>query len=294
MKAASSYRNLADSASQQQESEWAVFPAKAPWIPTTPASRIATKKEDNTEGAVGSNAAGQPVMQPSSLEATDVMLSPEEEKLLEHLKALQSANLDLSESMQRKLEVLLAKQQNSSTIKPLNHGHLNRLRKLKTQVTSAGKRIAELDREWSGFVEKTMSKVREHATMYQTCRADMLETYNKKLAELESLKKELSTASLQMLASEQVEPAQMVPQNVEAQVHAMQEVIDVESVVGHVDLTDDMEEEEEPMGAERAGQSFKASPKVSKAFRGATSPTKVAQQHLKVKFQDTKENKAKE
>lgn len=292
VKAASSYRATEEPKSQKEEDSWAVFPVKAPWIPTTPASRV-MKKEEAADGAGCNAATAQTVVQPPNAEDSEVTLTMEEEKLLEHIRALQDANLDLSESMQRKLEILLAKQQNGTMVKPLNHGHLNRLRKIKTQVNNAGKKIAELDQEWSSFVEKTMSKVKEHANMYQSCRADMLETYNKKLSELESLKKELSTASMQMLATDLIEPVQANVPEVGVQMQAMQEVIDLEGAVGPVDLTDDMEEDEEPMGTGR-GHHVKSSPKMPKGFRGATSPTKVANQHLKVKFQDGKESKPKD
>jgi len=292
VKAASSYKATEEQKPQKEGTDWAVFPVKAPWIPTTPSSRV-MKKEETTDGAGCNAATAQSVVQPPNVEDTELTLTVEEEKLLEHLRALQNANLDLTESMQRKLEVILAKQQNGNMIKPLNHGHLNRLRKVKTQVNNAGKRIAELDQEWSSFVDKTMSKVKEHASMYQSCRADMLETYNKKLAELESLKRELSTASMQMLATDPQEPVQVTVPDVGMQMQAMQEVVDLESVVGPVDLTEDMEEDEEPLGTGR-GQNFKNSPKVHKGFRGATSPTKVANQHLKIKSHDSKENKAKD
>ncbi|CAL1129740.1 unnamed protein product [Cladocopium goreaui] len=292
VKAASSYKATEEQKPQKEGTDWAVFPVKAPWIPTTPSSRV-MKKEETTDGAGCNAATAQSVVQPPNVEDTELTLTVEEEKLLEHLRALQNANLDLTESMQRKLEVHLAKQQNGNMIKPLNHGHLNRLRKVKTQVNNAGKRIAELDQEWSSFVDKTMSKVKEHASMYQSCRADMLETYNKKLAELESLKRELSTASMQMLATDPQEPVQVTVPDVGMQMQAMQEVVDLESVVGPVDLTEDMEEDEEPLGTGR-GQNFKNSPKVHKGFRGATSPTKVANQHLKIKSHDSKENKAKD
>jgi hypothetical protein len=137
-----------------------------------------------------------------------------------------------------------------------------------------------------------MEKVKQHAAMYQSCRADLLEAYNSKLEELSMLKKEMTEASLSMLAPAVTVAPMEKSVDVEKQIHSLEEVIDIESVVGAVDLTDDMDDEV-PMGGGSTAAS-KCLPKNPKPFRGAASPTKVANQHLKQKAQDAKETKAKE
>ena len=214
--------------------------------------------------------------------------------MLEHLKALQDANLDLTESMQRKLEVLLAKQQNGTMIKPLNHGHLNRLRKIKTQVNNAGKRIAELDQEWSSFVDKTMSKVKEHASMYQSCRADMLENLQQEASRVRISQKR-AQHSLDADAGDRPTRASSSDS----------------SRCWHADAGN--------AGGRRLGRRCRSGGSNRRHGRGrrtigdrartecqelaegaqrfsgvATSPTKVANQHLKIKSHDSKENKAKD
>ena len=157
-------------------------------------------------------------------------------------------------------------QASSWSQKPLTHGHLNRLNKVKSQLTNAAKRIEELDQEWSSFVQKTMEKVKQHAAMYQSCRADLLEAYNTKLEELSMLKKEMTEASLSMLAPAVTVAPMEKSVDVEKQIHSLEEVIDIESVVGAVDLTDDMDDEV-PMGGE-ALQPASVCPRIPSLFVG--------------------------
>ena len=57
------------------------------------------------------------------------------------------------------------------------HGHLNKLTRLKTQVSTAGKKIVALDQEWTKFKDATVAQIRKHAQLYQQCRADLLESF---------------------------------------------------------------------------------------------------------------------
>jgi predicted metal-dependent TIM-barrel fold hydrolase len=140
------------------------------------------------------------------------------------------------------------------------------LNKVKSQLTNAATRIEELDQEWSSFVQKTMEKVKQHAAMYQSCRADLLEAYNTKLEELSMLKKEMTEASLSMLAPAVTVAPMEKSVDVEKQIHSLEEVIDIESVVGAVDLTDDMDDEV-PMGGE-ALQPASVCPRIPSLFVG--------------------------
>jgi len=292
---ATSYRNPEQNkVSEEGVKDWSVFPGNAPWIPSTPSGRAVNKKTDQSDGAGAKESmVDQSVIQPASSQAAAETLSPEEEKILEHLKGLKSAGIDLTEQMEQQQQKLIAKQQAAAASKALTHGHLNRLTKLKTQVTTAADKVTKLDREWKAFVEATTQKVHQHAELFQKCRSDLLEAYNMKLAEFHALKQEMSSASMSMLGP--ATAGQMIPEepNVGEQLRDLEEVILVEGSVGEVDLTDDMDDVED-MGPMGFGPQSKASPKLHKQFRGATSPTKVAQQHLKPKTQEVRDAKMKE
>ena len=273
--------------------EWNVFPNNAPWIPSTPTARTANKKVEMTDGAGGKEATEQMVLQPDATPLAGETLTLEEQKILQHLRGLQEMKMQLPDGMQGQLEQLIAKEQAAQQMKPLTHGHLNKLNKLKAQVSSSGKKIETLDEEWAKFKDATVAKIKTHAQLYQQCRAELLESYNGKLEELRNLKKEMSAASMTMLGASWTAP--VIGENLEEDfVQSLQEVIDLEGSVSAVDLTEDMDEEDMG-GAATEGGAMKA-PKAAKTFRGSTSPLKVANQHLKVKaqHQDPKDVKGKE
>ena len=138
-------------------------------------------------------------MHPAATEA----LSPEEEKILEHLKGLQSMGTTLPEhlDLEQQREELMTRQQAVNAAKAITHGHINKFNKSKSQVSSAGRKVQQLDKESGLFVETTTQKIRQHAQLFQQCRADLMESYNAKLAELTALKQEMSSASISMLGS---------------------------------------------------------------------------------------------
>ena len=273
--------------------EWNVFPSNAPWIPSTPTARTANKKVETTDGAGVKEAAEQMVLQPDPASVAGEVLTPEEQKILQHLRGLQEMKMQLLDGMQGQLEQLTAKDQAAHQMKPLTHGHLNRLNKLNAQVSSSGKKIEALDEEWVKFKNATLAKIKTHAQLYQQCRSELMEGYNGKLEELRNLKQEMSAASMTMLGASWTAPT-VEESPVEDFVQSLQEVIDLEGSVGAVDLTEDMDEEDME-GATVEGGAGKAS-KPAKTFRGSTSPLKVANQHLKVKAQpqDPKDVKGKE
>ena len=78
--------------------------------------------------------------------------------------------------------------------KALSHGHLNKLTKIRSQISAQAKKISTLDKEWENSVQRTMEKINNHALLYQQCRGEMLEAYNLKLADLRKLKYELNLA----------------------------------------------------------------------------------------------------
>eukprot|EP00435_Cladocopium_sp_Y103_P059211 s338_g21.t1 len=276
------YQGADHKSDQAEVPDWSIFPREAPWIPTTPAARSARKVETADGPGVKELQNAQPVVPPTSAQG-EITLTAEEEKMLEHLVGVQKMGMELTDSMTRQLESLKSRQAVAS-VKPLTHGHLNRLNKVKSQVNAAGKKIVDLDKEWASFMETTMNKVREHAALYQGRRSDLLETYNTKLADLNALKQEMSEASRTMLGQPLMEIEIPEQPDLAEQMQAMQEVIDVESQVGAVDLTEDMEEDE--MENDQPSALRKMATKAEKSFRASSSPLKVANQTLKIKAKE--------
>ena len=164
------------------------------------------------------------------------------------------------------------------------------------------KRVQDMDQEWRLFMSRTMEKVRQHALLYQQARADLLEAYNSKLQELETVKAEVSQASQSLVSQPWMQPLVETIPEVRDQMEELQNAF---SEGGHVsplvDLTDHLAKEEgadAEMGEDAKTLNRKASPLALKPFRSATSPSGVAKTHLKNKgpkadgkTKDHKENK---
>ena len=80
--------------------------------------------------------------------------------------------------------------------------------------------------------------------------------------------------------------------DLEAQFDALQDTMNAEGMVGQIDLTEDMDDEElmEEGGTTQA-TAGKGLARALRPFRGSGSPSKVATHHLKVKAQDVKDGK---
>ena len=175
----------------------------------------------------------------------------------------------------------------------LSHGHLNRYNKLKSQVESSAKKVGDLDTEWVKFMATTMEKIRVHASMYQSCRADLMEMHNQKLAELHAIKQEVSVASMSLVEQTAADSSIPTAPVIDAQLQQLQELMQKEGNVvelpDQIDLTDDFGMDDQEEMVETVGVPSKKGPK---PFRSATSPLKVANQYLKQK-PDAKETKQK-
>eukprot|EP00435_Cladocopium_sp_Y103_P032442 s1783_g8.t1 len=273
---------------------WEVFPSKAPWVPTTPAMRNSSRLGDS-QAAKEPDSQPQPVLQQPSVPGDSNSLSPSEEKLLQHLKGLKALNMDLTAQMAQQLEVLSVKETAAASSKPLTHSHINKMNKLKNQLSNAAKRIASLDSEWMSFTSQTMEKIRMHAQLYQDCRADLLEQYNLKFQEFNAIKEEMSMASASMLG--QAAPMMEVPQmpDITTQLTNLQNALSEGGpleTLDQIDLTEDDEEMEEEMEGGSSKTKLKSSPKI-KPFRNSTSPQKVANLHLKPKPESKESKEAK-
>ena len=72
----------------------------------------------------------KPILPPAPSVEEPMGLTADEEKMLQHLKGLQAMDMDLTESMARKLEQLSMREAKAQSNRTLTHGHLNKLNKL--------------------------------------------------------------------------------------------------------------------------------------------------------------------
>jgi hypothetical protein len=236
----------------------------------------------------------QPVLPPPPplpKEVEEESLSAEEQKLLEYLRGLSGMGMDLLQQMSQQLKELEQKEQRVLSAKALSHGHLNRLSRLKNQVSGAAKRIKDLDAEWNAFMERTMARVKEHAALFQGCRSDLLEVYNQKLQELHALKEEVSVASRSLVNQPALDFSVEEMPALPSQMAEIQMCLQDGGAVSHageiiepVDLTEPMEEEElmEEQPDRKEGE-IRTESTALKPFRSVASPTGVAKSHLKSK-----------
>eukprot|EP00438_Fugacium_kawagutii_P005627 Skav235145 [mRNA] locus=scaffold1072:88465:89610:- [translate_table: standard] len=277
-----------------------VIPEGMPWMPTTPQAHLAHR---DVAGPVITPEAGLPP--PPVLPVPPAppagpphvpALTAEEQQALSHLRGLASLGVGFPAELETKYQMLLGKEKEAAGGKALTHTHLHKLNRLKSQVQSAEKKIISLDAEWAAFVETVTKKLQMHGQCYQQYRADLMETYNKKLADLALAKQEVSQAS-QMLTGQGTDPSSLMgAPDLEADFRHMQEVLMRAGTVDQVQLVSDdgMEEEELQEASPVAGEAQAPSPHIKPAratsyrttrptpfARGTNSPQKVQQNHLK-------------
>ena len=285
---------------KETEEEWQMFTNKVPWVTSTPATRHASKKADTPLTVTGrdTSSSQQSPLIPSTHMAEEHKLEPltdEEVKTLSHLRGLRDMKIALTGELGLQLEMLEAKERDSMSSKALSHGHLNRLNKLKSQLTAQAKKISNLDQEWSNFVQTTMKKIAMHSDLYQQCRADLMEQYNQRLEELRRLRAELSQASQSLLDQQPGEPQILETVGIAAQMEIMQTALSqAGQVTPMVDLVEDDEEDLEMQDSQEV-QFVPGTKKPNRTtFKGASSPQKVAQLHLKGKKDKEKIKEVKE
>lgn len=299
-------------AEPEESNPWKVFPESVPWIPTTPHARLVTQEPDPTAGeALGmppapvlpSPPVANPAVNPDSGQQSG--LTQADANVLSHLKGLIQAGMHLPEAMLMEVQRLQNKEKEGVANKSLTHGHLHRLNRLRGQVQTAAQKVVELDREWESFVAKVTDRIQKHGEMYQTCRADRLETYNRKVQELAAAKQMVSEAS-QLLVGTLPQPEEAPQPPVVAEMLApVQEMLSQASQVdpvGTVDLTGHYEGEAAFMDADdvndvEANEELLVEKPTTyrrinvSPFRAPTSPGKVATHILKTT--DTKARKEK-
>jgi hypothetical protein len=191
-------------------------------------------------------------------------------------------DVQLPKELEDQLTELEMKETELNNSKALSHGHLNRMTKIKAQISAQSKKISALDQEWTAFVQNTMQKVSQHAELYQQCRGEMMVLYNQKLEDLRKLKYELTLASKSLVDQHVEVPPQEEVESMELQMDKMKAVL---AAAGSVAKVQELSDEDEGMlTADGEVEIVKETKAVTKPnFKAAASPQKVAQLHLKQK-----------
>lgn len=286
-----------DSLQEKGEESWHLFPSKVPWIATSPQTRVTSLREveHQEEERPLPPAPTLPAPPTGQVPPPDTEpLSEAEQKLIVHLKALQELQ-ELPEPMAMQLAQLEARQLAANTQKALSHGHLNRLHRVRNQTQSLTRKIAALDQEWKQFLIDVQHKVHLHSQHYQRHRGDLLENLNLKIQELETVKREVSTASQALLGQTQEPEAVLEDHEIQMQLQNFQELTatlnsSLEAANSAVHLVSEGEEMEDvtPEDQEEKPARSHLAPA---PFRSPGSPGRVSTHVLK---QDRTKEKAKE
>eukprot|EP00438_Fugacium_kawagutii_P003319 Skav229333 [mRNA] locus=scaffold2917:106078:107118:- [translate_table: standard] len=256
-----------------------IFPQKVPWIVSTPHSRITTDKDADTLPLPPPPTLPLP---PSTSSSSSAPLTNEESKVLAHLQGLKAYGL-LNESLENQLEILEGKQQENLNSRALTHAHLNKFYKAKHQTTVLMDKIKDLDSEWKKFVEESKSRLQQHATMYHRRRAELVQQHESKLQELENLRAEVSSASQSLVnQSPGLEAVKEEMDTKEDLEDFSQRAMELGQRDNCIEVSDQELIEDAAM-TESAEPTKEKQTHAPRPFRGAASPTKVAQNHLKEK-----------
>lgn len=284
-------------AAEDADKDWQVFPQRAPWIPTTPQTRIQGIKDavQDDEGKLPSVPPPPALPAPPTLSSTSSSaLTTEETKLLAHLQGIQKYGM-LTEPLLSQLQALEARHQEALNSKALTHAHLNRLHKVRNQTNALTAKIKTVDAEWVAFLQEANGRLAQHAAMYQKHRAELIENLQAKLQELANLKAEVSSASKSLVAAITETPLPETSPEVQQDVEQFQQATAMLRPTDQpwIELTDNEEEnentDEEMVNAAPSGGARRVI--APKAFRASTSPNRVANQNLKQKtVKEHKEN----
>ena len=275
-----------DPTTEEDSKDWTIYPEKAPWIVTTPQSRVRSIDQSTSSGLTLPVPPPPDLPQPPNKAAKveTSALTEEEAKILASLKELDSSGMELSKECVERMHNLEAKAKEQENQRSLSHAHLNKLNRLKDKVATAGKKLQHLDKEWIGFMKRMTDKISYHAQMYEMSRGELMESYNQKLEELRSYKAEVDQASKNLLDGEDTLPVPLEEQEISQPYLALTQMIQEQQNKAIMISDDDMEETADTVETDeqqegKAGSQPKHKPV---AFRNtAGSPSKVAVSHLK-------------
>ena len=276
---------------EQETDDLDLFAKRAPWVTTTPTTRAVSARSDMFQ-TTDLPIPPPPVLHPPPVQPViledKTELTAEEKKKLQHLRGLKDV-CTLPEELSKDLQLLEQKEINASKDRALNHGHINKFKKIRGQITALKSKVVDLDKEWYSFVEKCTNKLRNHAVMFQECRGSIMENLNAKYAELEQLREEVSKASKTLVEEHNMMREDMPPPNIDDALTAVQQVALQAGTVEPICVDGEEQQEENMEDAELLEEdavtaTAAAAPRVKlQPFRGSGSPTKVAQGHLKPK-----------
>eukprot|EP00438_Fugacium_kawagutii_P017065 Skav215213 [mRNA] locus=scaffold1252:58167:60110:- [translate_table: standard] len=270
-----------------------VFPTNAPWVTSTPQSRLTMPRQvEMTSGP--STIPPPPVLQPPPAPQVGVEpLTAEDQEMMKHLRGLKALNASLPPQLLEQLAALEEKEKAVGAMRPLSHGHINKLHKLQGQVTSQLNRIHKLDQEWRTFLDVVHNNMSQHIEMFRAHRAELLQVYQSKLDELAMVKQSVTLASRTLVdalpTTEEAPPEPAMQEDLQPFQEVMQQAtnLDTVSVVDseEMEAADEEETEDKPP---KAGYK----PPSLAAFKGSTSPNRVA--NLNLKHKEPKEKTKKE
>lgn len=198
-------------------------------------------------------------------------------KVLEHLKGLHDAGVQLPTEMKQQI-VELETAVKEQMVAPLSHSRLNKWTKLRAQIRTQHRKVQELDSSWQTFMKSVMEKIQTHHAMYQSCRIELLDGLALKRLELEKIKEQINTASQSLLEEKDDEVVEDVTVDLQGQMDQFHQL--AESIVQMPDLEDDDMELTDAQGKEIEAQPKDGRRKPTVAaftHRTPTSPSKVAQ-----------------
>lgn len=246
-----------------------VFADKAPWVATTPKSRIeALNVSEDTAGTAGT-ADG----------STGKTLTEQQEQYKQQLLDLKKIRGTLPEEMEKELQEL----QQVVQMPILTHKHLNQLNRLERSVSSLHKKIAEMDLQWQEFVTQANDKFNKHKSLYMQTRETMFAELKDKTLELNKLKAEISMASEGLQQKQVEEPFDQVSTEVLASMMNQNpfKVEQLEPLPENGEVWDVDAEMIPAADPTTEGETKRKS--IAPFSRGATSPTKVQQHNLKAR-----------
>eukprot|EP00438_Fugacium_kawagutii_P012391 Skav215496 [mRNA] locus=scaffold165:755401:767476:+ [translate_table: standard] len=267
-----------NSKSTPEAQGWQVFPSSVPWVTSTPQGRLAIPKQQESLSSLP-EVPPQPVLKPPPpppvmTSKPQEALTKEEQELAKHLRGLQALGAELPPQFLEKLNMLESKEKEQDTQRPLSHGHINKLHKLQGQVQAQMGRIHKLDTEWKSFLEFVNAQMSMHVSMYKSCRADMVSTYQSKVQELNDIKTSVKAASTTLMESMPTEYPTPEPPVADQDLQHFQQTLNAAAI--DVEELESDNEEMEPETQEDAKPPEERRTKSMTPFRGATSPTKGA------------------
>lgn len=170
--------------------------AGLPWVVSTPQARVQRRVEEIKQErplVPPPPPINAPPIAPTVVPKTT--LSLEDQQLLTNLKQLQS-QIALPEELASKLAELEQQQKQHAPV--ISHGQVNRLAKLRTQLSSIADKIKAADQDWQLFMGGVLDRVHNHVTAYQTHRQGLLDSFHTKQTELTELKQMIQQASLNL------------------------------------------------------------------------------------------------